>query len=48
MKLLVDAGNSRLKWAWWDGAALGDVAATANAEMDIAALWKDGQIADAV
>jgi type III pantothenate kinase len=48
MKLLVDAGNSRLKWAWWDGAALGDVAVMANAEMDDAALWKHGKIADAV
>lgn len=47
MKLLVDAGNSRLKWAWWDGVALDGVAATANAEMDFSALWKNGQSVDA-
>jgi type III pantothenate kinase len=47
MKLLVDAGNSRLKWAWWDGAALDGVSATANAEMDFSALWKNEQSADA-
>lgn len=47
MKLLVDAGNSRLKWAWWDGAALHDACAVGNAEMDFSALWKDGRNADA-
>jgi type III pantothenate kinase len=48
MKLLIDAGNSRLKWAWWDGAALGEASAAPNAEMDLSALWKNGQNADAV
>lgn len=48
MKLLVDAGNSRLKWAWWDGVALHDACAAENAEMDFSVLWKDGQHADAV
>ena len=48
MKLLVDAGNSRLKWAWWDGVALGEVSAAVNAGMDVSTLWKNGQVADAV
>ncbi|MGH8090026.1 MAG: type III pantothenate kinase [Rudaea sp.] len=48
MKLLIDAGNSRLKWAWWDGTVLDGVSAVANAGMDVPALWKNGQNADAV
>ncbi len=48
MKLLIDAGNSRLKWAWWNGTALGEAAAAANAGMEFSALWKNGQRADAV
>ena len=48
MKLLIDAGNSRLKWAWWDGAVLEGVSAVANAGMDVSALWKNGQKADSV
>ncbi len=48
MKLLVDAGNSRLKWAWWDGVALTGVSAMPNAGMDLSALWKNGQNANAV
>lgn len=30
MKLLIDAGNSRVKWALWDGAQLGPVTALAH------------------
>jgi type III pantothenate kinase len=48
MKLLIDAGNSRLKWAWWDGAVLEGVSAVANAGMDVSALWKNGQKAYSV
>ena len=48
MKLLVDAGNSRLKWAWWDGAVLQGVSAVANAGTDFSALWKNGQNAGSV
>lgn len=48
MKLLIDAGNTRLKWACWDGAALHGVAAAANAGMEFSALWKDAQRVDAV
>lgn len=48
MKLLVDAGNSRLKWAWWDGAVLEGVSAAPNAGMEFSALWKNGQKADSV
>ncbi|HST28761.1 MAG TPA: type III pantothenate kinase, partial [Rudaea sp.] len=48
MKLLIDAGNSRLKWAWWDGVVLDGVSAAPNAGMDFSALWKNGQKADSV
>lgn len=48
MKLLIDAGNSRLKWAWWDGEMLQGVSAVANAGTDFSALWKNGQKADSV
>lgn len=48
MKLLIDAGNTRLKWAWWDGVAFDRVSAAPNAGLNFAALWKNGQSADAV
>jgi type III pantothenate kinase len=48
MKLLIDAGNSRLKWAWWDGAVLYGVSAAPNAGTDFYALWKNGQNAGSV
>jgi len=48
MKLLIDAGNTRLKWAWWDGVALAGVSAAANTGLDFAALWKNGNNADAI
>lgn len=53
MKLLIDLGNSRLKWALWDGARLqrgaslphaptqNATADGARAEVDFSALWKD-------
>lgn len=49
MKLLIDLGNSRLKWALWDGtqlqrgSTLKHVATAAGEEVDFAALWKDVQ-----
>ncbi len=49
MKLLIDLGNSRLKWALWDGtqlqrgSTLKHVATAAGAEVDFAALWKGVQ-----
>lgn len=48
MKLLIDAGNSRLKWAWWNGVALGGVSSAPNAGVDVSALWKNGQDTDSV
>jgi type III pantothenate kinase len=51
MKLLVDLGNTRLKWALWDGTALragGAVAHTVGVTVDFAALWKDINAIDAV
>jgi len=48
MKLLVDAGNSRLKWAWWDGVALDGASAAANADVDFSILWKNGKNVDTV
>lgn len=41
MKLLIDAGNSRVKWALWNGAELSPVTAIAHA--DIAQLASDWQ-----
>jgi len=44
MKLLIDLGNTRLKWASWDGADLGlggAIVHGASTPMDFAALWKD-------
>ncbi|WP_347261630.1 type III pantothenate kinase [Rudaea sp.] len=53
MKLLIDLGNSRLKWALWDGAQLqrgatltharsdGESADGNAAAVDFSALWKD-------
>jgi type III pantothenate kinase len=43
MKLLIDLGNTRLKWALWDGAELrrgGAVAHAGNVPLDFATLWK--------
>ncbi|WP_174873418.1 type III pantothenate kinase [Vogesella oryzae] len=41
MKLLIDAGNSRVKWALWDGAQLGPVTALAHDELArLAADWR--------
>lgn len=48
MKLFIDAGNTRLKWGWWDGVAFDRVSAAPNAGLNFAALWKNGQSADAV
>ncbi|MHB8448695.1 MAG: type III pantothenate kinase [Rudaea sp.] len=48
MKLLIDAGNTRLKWAWWDNVLLRDVSAVPKAGADVSALWKDEQRTDAV
>lgn len=48
MKLLIDAGNSRVKWAWWDGAALSAVQALPHEQLpQLAALWA-GSAAQAV
>lgn len=33
MKLLIDAGNSRVKWALWDGVGLSEVQALPHAEL---------------
>ena len=44
MKLLIDLGNTRLKWALGDGAELhagGAVAHAGGQSVDFAALWKD-------
>lgn len=44
MKLLIDLGNTRLKWALWDGTELRSRGALAHAggePVDFAALWKD-------
>ena len=44
MKLLVDAGNTRLKWACWDGRTLGAPHAQAHgAEVDLSTLFTDIQ-----
>ncbi len=48
MKLLVDAGNTRLKWALCDGAALHGVIAVANADRDSSVLWQGLHGIDAV
>ena len=51
MKLLIDLGNTRLKWALWDGAVLRPGAAVAHAgdqSVDFAALWKDVESMDSV
>lgn len=40
MKLLIDAGNSRVKWALWDGSVLSPVHALPHAELDrLAGQW---------
>lgn len=44
MKLLIDLGNTRLKWACWNGAELrpgGALAHVGDASVDFAGLWKD-------
>jgi type III pantothenate kinase len=51
MKLLIDLGNTRLKWALWDGTALrlgGAVAHAAETPISFATLWKDINRPDAV
>ena len=51
MKLLVDVGNTRLKWALWDGHVLrpgGADAHAGNQALDLAPLWKDIHGVDAV
>ncbi len=51
MKLLVDLGNTRLKWALWDGGELrpgGAMAHAGNQALDLATLWKDIHDVDAV
>ena len=48
MKLLIDAGNTRLKWAWWNSVVLRDVSAAPRAGADFSALWKNEQRTDAV
>jgi type III pantothenate kinase len=51
MKLLVDLGNTRLKWALWDGRELrpgGAVAHAGGQALDLAMLWKDIHDVDAV
>src|SRR5262249_52773817 len=47
MKLLVDLGNTRLKWAFWDGKQLRFAGAAQHAELvDLA--WNDFPQADSV
>ncbi|HET8942345.1 MAG TPA: type III pantothenate kinase [Rudaea sp.] len=44
MKLLIDIGNTRLKWVMWDGRLLHDARAIGHREASasgFAALWKD-------
>jgi len=48
MKLLIDAGNSRLKWATWDGVGLSAIGVAENVERDLAALWAEDVAPDAV
>lgn len=41
MKLLIDAGNSRVKWALWDGESLSPVQALPHADLgQLAAHWQ--------
>ncbi len=50
MKLLIDLGNTRLKWAFWDGAALhsgGAVAHAGERPLDFNCLWQQIHGADA-
>ena len=49
MKLLVDIGNTRLKWATWDGARLSAGAAAAHGDnVDFAALFHEAPTPDAL
>ncbi|SCK12106.1 type III pantothenate kinase [Vogesella sp. LIG4] len=48
MKLLIDAGNSRVKWALWDGRELGPVTALAHDELARLAQDWQGLAVDAV
>lgn len=44
MKLLIDVGNTRLKWALWNGVRLGSVATLTHknaGSLDFATLWKE-------
>jgi type III pantothenate kinase len=50
MKLLIDLGNTRLKWAFWDGAELlpgGAVAHAGGRPLDFDSLWQQTHGADA-
>ena len=50
MKLLIDLGNTRLKWAFWDGNELhagGAIAHAGECSIDFASLWKQLHGADA-
>lgn len=50
MKLLIDLGNTRLKWALWDGAELhfgGAIAHAGERSLDLDCLWQTIQGADA-
>jgi type III pantothenate kinase len=59
MKLLIDLGNSRLKWALWDGAQMqrgatfthvreGEAADGAALAVDFSALWKEVPAVNAI
>ncbi len=52
MKLLVDIGNTRLKWAWWDGARLQPGTSVAHVDADLERafddLWAAAQAPSAV
>jgi len=50
MKLLADLGNTRLKWALWDGVELSRVVAAAHAQdaLDFGELWQGVNSVDAI
>lgn len=51
MKLLIDLGNSRLKWAIWNGSVLSPAGSIADAEctaQSLADLWRSIPIPDSV
>ncbi|OYW27053.1 MAG: type III pantothenate kinase, partial [Methyloversatilis sp. 12-65-5] len=47
MQLLIDAGNSRIKWAWCERGHPGEVSAFDTAALDVAALVHAWQAATA-